>query len=317
MLRLMKCKEFLVLLAVLSFAIAPGSALDFSSGDAEWTPESWLCSLNDELCEDAIKGPTYEGSIFDVIDDVLENHAADVQVRMFRYRIAKNEDDADFVAQEVRRLNDKVSDIETERKILSRELEAGTITTKEYASAIKAVERKEKYALKQAGEMSLVVEELKDEELGIGFEEISKRKDHDNKKEKEIVSGTEGKEKRGNGKGGESEQSESKKGSPAESGRRGSESNASESSGKDAGDSAGSSDAEGGESKHNVSESDGKESREAGSSDAGKGEGRHNVSESDGKSSGNGKGSSEDGKARSGGENNKSVNGKKEKSGKK
>jgi hypothetical protein len=155
--------------------------------NAKWDPESWLCTLNNELCKGTVtdsktnENRKVEGGIFTVIDDALENHAADVKIRMFEYRIAKNGDNSDFVAQEVKRLNDELSSTQTTREILGKELKEGAIKDEEYAAALRKIEREENSNKKQAREMAEVVRSnLKDDKLSTEFDKISKGKEDGN-----------------------------------------------------------------------------------------------------------------------------------------
>lgn len=169
--------------------------------DAGWNPESLLCTLNREFCKDTTNDKKtgdnriLEGGIFNVIDDVLENHAADVQIRMFKYRIQKNSDNSEFVAQEVKRLKDDLSTIQKTQENLGKELKQGTITNEDYAFAMKKIENEEKSNKKQAKEMAEVVRNsLKDDKLSTEFDKISKANEDGNKRKgkKETGSGTKG-----------------------------------------------------------------------------------------------------------------------------
>ncbi|MCZ7398379.1 MAG: hypothetical protein O8C62_01645, partial [Candidatus Methanoperedens sp.] len=116
----------LVLTAIVEPAYASSNDLLFQE------PESLLCSLNNKFCKDKInnqsineKSKPVEGGIFNVIDDALNNHVADVNVRMFRYMVAKKSDNAEVVTEEAKRLNDEVLSIQTAREALGKKLKAG------------------------------------------------------------------------------------------------------------------------------------------------------------------------------------------------
>ncbi len=276
-------------------------------------PASMLCSLNNEFCKDDINNKNsekimpVEGGIFNVIDDALNNHAADVNVRMFMYRVAKKSDNAGFVAGEASRLNDAALSIRTTRETLGDKLKAGTITPEEYAFAIKKLGTEEKYNKKQAAEMAKIVRnDLKDVKLSNEFDKVIKAKEDGDKKaernnEKETVSGTKGKEavESGKSKTGEADSSEGKS-----KGESGDKSEGSEGESGEKSDSKGSSTDKSGTSSGGGSSSGGSSgSGSSGGSSGGSGGGR---SGSGGGSSGSGSG---DGGGSSGGSSGSSSSG--------
>ncbi len=215
----------LVLTAIVEPAYASSNDLLFQE------PESLLCSLNNKFCKDKINNQSInekikpvEGGIFNVIDDALNNHVADVNVRMFRYMVAKKSDNAEVVTEEAKRLNDEVLSIQTAREALGKKLKAGIITPENYALAVKNLEIEEKYNQKQASEMAKIVrDDLKDVKLSNEFDKVTKTKEDRDKKginEKETVSGTKGKdnEAEGGGKSKTGEADTSNGGSKGESG---------------------------------------------------------------------------------------------------
>ncbi len=190
-------------------------------------PASMLCLLNNKLCKDGTnhqntdeKSRNVEGGIFSVIDDALNNHVADVNVRMFRYMVEKKSDNAEFVVKEAKRLNDEVLSVQATREALGKKLNAGTITPENYAFALKKLEMEDKYNKKQANEMAKILRnDLKDVKLSNEFDKVTKTKEdqgnkgkRNNEKETETVSGNKGKEAVENGKSnpGEADSSEGK-----------------------------------------------------------------------------------------------------------
>lgn len=133
------------------------------------------------------------GSIFDIIDDALENHVTDIKIRMFKYKIAKHGANASFIAQKVNRLHDEIAKRQMSREALRLEFMAGNMTAQQYVAALKQAQRDAKSNIKLANEMAKIAkEDLKDEKLSKKFENISgvdddrnKGKVKDNGKEKD------------------------------------------------------------------------------------------------------------------------------------
>jgi len=81
------------------------------------------------------------GSLFDVIDDALENHVTDIKIRMFKYKIAKNGGKSEISAQKVNQLHDEIAKRQMTREALRDEFKAGNISAEQYVAAIKQVQR--------------------------------------------------------------------------------------------------------------------------------------------------------------------------------
>jgi len=133
------------------------------------------------------------GSIFDIIDEALENHVTDIKIRMFKYKIAKHEGNAANVTEKVNRLHDEIAKRQMTREALRLEFMAGNITAQEYVAALKQAQRDAKFNIKLANEMAKIAkEDLKEEKLSKKFENIpgmdddrDKGKVKDNGKEKD------------------------------------------------------------------------------------------------------------------------------------
>jgi hypothetical protein len=142
--------------------------------------EPWLCVLNNNLCNYIVKNPNDTGSqnsnIFNIIDDVIENHAADVSIRMFEFRIETNTENTEFVKNESLHLKEELSNIHKTREILENNLKSGAISHETYTASLTQNERMEKNAIKQVTEMASIIRQ-KNGELSNEFEKISKEKD--------------------------------------------------------------------------------------------------------------------------------------------
>lgn len=149
------------------------------AGNADWNVDSWLCTMNNQLCKDKnnilqVSDNDKQIGLFNMIDDVLDNQVANVRIRMFKSRIAKNDNNAGFVDQEAKRLSDEISRLQTNRDILMEQLKDGTITQENYAAALEQTDREEKSIKKQASEIAKIVREnLHDEKSSADFEKIS------------------------------------------------------------------------------------------------------------------------------------------------
>jgi hypothetical protein len=235
-------------------------------------------------------GKFVEGNIFNVIDDVLENNAADIKVRIFKNKIENENTGTEFLIREINFLSDTNSNIQKTRETLRNELKANSISHEEYASAIKKIHGDEKITKKFATEMAKVV---KDKTISNQFEKISMQKeDYINKykeNEKETRQGTKGNKDSGVSKAGKNSKEDvtekpgkntkndevsqgksenGKRGSSDKSGD-GSGENEGESSGKSGGDSGASS----GKSETGKSGSSGKSGGGSGGSSGGHGGG--------------------------------------------
>jgi predicted transcriptional regulator len=135
-------------------------------------------------------------SIFDIIDDALENHVTDIKIRMFRYKIAKHAGKSEIAVQKVNQLHDEIAKRQMTREALRAEFKAGIITSEIYTAAMKQVQREAKYNSKLAeGYAKISIEDLKDDKSKDDFKKISemenkndKRKDGGNSKGKEDTS---------------------------------------------------------------------------------------------------------------------------------
>jgi len=75
--------------------------------------------------------------LFDIIDDALENHATDIKIRMFKYKIAKHGGNSAIVARMTNQLHDEIAKRQMTREALRDEFKAGNITTDQYVAALK------------------------------------------------------------------------------------------------------------------------------------------------------------------------------------
>jgi len=127
------------------------------------------------------------GSLFDVIDDALENHVTDIKIRMFKYKIAKNGGGKSAIsAQKVNQLHDEIAKRQMSREALREEFKAGNITVQQYVAAIKQVQRDAKFNSKLAKEYAKIAkEDLKDEKSGKELENISKLETEKDQKDKD------------------------------------------------------------------------------------------------------------------------------------
>jgi len=130
-------------------------------------------------------------SIFDIIDDALENHVTDIKIRMFKYKIAKHAGKkSEIAAWKVNQLHDEIAKRQMTREALRAEFKAGNITAENYTAAMKRVQRVAEYNSKLAeGYAKISIEDLKDDKFKDDFKKISemenkndKRKDGGNSK---------------------------------------------------------------------------------------------------------------------------------------
>jgi hypothetical protein len=126
------------------------------------------------------------GSIFDIIDDALENHVTDIKIRMFKYKIAKHAGKSEIAALKVNQLHDEIAKRQMTREALRAEFKAGNITHDEYTAALKQVQREAKYNSKLAKEYAKISkEELKDDKSEEDFKKISEVESKKDKKKVE------------------------------------------------------------------------------------------------------------------------------------
>lgn len=145
----------------------------------DWMSQKpWLCVLNNNLCNYIVKNPNDAGSqnIFNIIDDVVENHAADVNIRMFKFNIDKDTKNAEFAQHEVERLNNELSKTQKKREILKNCQKEETISIEACTTALMQIFMEEKYIKKQATEIATIIRK-KNLELSDEFEKISREKD--------------------------------------------------------------------------------------------------------------------------------------------
>ena len=115
-----------------------------------------------------------DGSIFDVIGDMLENHAVELKIRRFSDQLSNNDDPAEFAAQNVRLLHDEISVRQMKRDVLDMDFRNGIITFEEYVAARKKVQAETRFYMKLAQEMAKIARnEFNNEELGKEFENFS------------------------------------------------------------------------------------------------------------------------------------------------
>ncbi len=123
-------------------------------------------------------GGDSDGSIFDVINDMLENHAVELKIRMFRDQFSNNDDSVEFAAQNIRWLHDGISERQMKREVLDMDFRNGNITFEEYVAARKKVQAETRYYMKLAQEMARIISnEFHNEDLGMEFENFSFTKD--------------------------------------------------------------------------------------------------------------------------------------------
>lgn len=117
-------------------------------------------------------------SIFDVINEALDNQVMDIKIRMFRYRISTYNENRELTAQEVNSLQNDIAGHIKMNEALRLEYNAGNITAEHYAAALKQSEREVRYSIKLVKEIAKIAGiELKNESSGMRSENISKMKD--------------------------------------------------------------------------------------------------------------------------------------------
>ena len=143
------------------------------------------------------------GSIFDIIDDALENHVTDIKIRMFKYKIAKNTGKSGIAIQKVNQLHDEIAKRQMTREALRAEFKAGNITAEIYTAALKQAQREAKYNSKLAkGYAKISIEDLKDDKSEEDFKKISEMETkNDKRKEGENSIGKEDASSKGKSKG--------------------------------------------------------------------------------------------------------------------
>ncbi|MCX9085142.1 MAG: hypothetical protein OIN87_10135 [Candidatus Methanoperedens sp.] len=113
------------------------------------------------------------GNLFDLIDESLENHVTDLKIRIFKYKIAKDNGKSDYAARKVNQLHDEIAKRQMTRQALRTEFKAGNITVEEYVAAMKQVQRDAKYNSKLAKGYANIAKDIKDNESEKEFKKIS------------------------------------------------------------------------------------------------------------------------------------------------
>lgn len=126
------------------------------------------------------------GNIFDVVDDVLENHAVDVKVRMLKYTISKHGSKSNLTIEKINRLYDEIARQQGSDENLrpkSLRAEAGL---EKYIPSMKEGQRNAKYRVKLTKEIIKIArEDLNDGRLAREFKELSDVEGHYGEKKKE------------------------------------------------------------------------------------------------------------------------------------
>ncbi len=128
-------------------------------------------------------GENRAGSVFDVINDGLENELTEIRIRMFKYEISKHGDLDDFTLQKVAKVHDEIIERKMLGESMRQEFRNGNITIEAYVASLKQVQREAKYNAKFAKVMARFARiELKNENLSRKFENLSyiEEKNHDN-----------------------------------------------------------------------------------------------------------------------------------------
>lgn len=119
-------------------------------------------------------GGHVEGSIFDVIDDSLDNHAIEIKIQMFRYGISGEDNYSEFTARKARQMQDEIAARQMIRESLSKEFKAGNIGFEEYVAAMKHVQKEARFYMKLSTELANITRsQLNNEKLGREFENFS------------------------------------------------------------------------------------------------------------------------------------------------
>jgi len=125
------------------------------------------------------------GELFDVMDNTLENHYAQIKIRMFKDKIAKHGSNSAIAVQMVNQLHDEIAKRQMTLEDLKIEFKAGNITIEEDVAALKRAQLDAKYNAKIAKEMANISKEvIKDEDSGKKFDkllEIENDKDQERK----------------------------------------------------------------------------------------------------------------------------------------
>ena len=127
------------------------------------------------------------GELFDVIDDTLENHYAQIKIRMFKDKIVKHGSNSSIAVQMVNQLYDEISKRQMTLKDLKSEFKAGNITIEEDVAALKHAQLEAKYDEKIAKEMAIISKEIiKDEESGKKSEKLLEIENNEDQERKSL-----------------------------------------------------------------------------------------------------------------------------------
>lgn len=119
-------------------------------------------------------GGHFEGSIFDVIDDSLNDHVLDIKVRMFMNGISSEDNQSEFAATKARQMQDAISTRQMKRESLSKEFKDGNIKFEDYVATIKQVQKEARFYMKLSTELAKITRsQLNNEEAGREFENFS------------------------------------------------------------------------------------------------------------------------------------------------
>jgi hypothetical protein len=115
-----------------------------------------------------------EGSIFDIIDDSLDDQALNIKVRMFRYGISGEDNQTEFASRKARQIQDAITSSQMKRESLTKEFKEGNIKFEEYVAAMKQVQKEGRFYMKLSTELADITRsQLNNEELGREFENFS------------------------------------------------------------------------------------------------------------------------------------------------
>ncbi len=118
------------------------------------------------------------GNLFEVINDVLDDHAVDVKVRMLEYTIEKHGSKSSFTAKSVNRIHNEMAGQQNSSETLGMEFRKGDITLQQYISSLEQIRKSTRNNIKLAKKMEKIAGELlKDEKLVQDFTKISEKDD--------------------------------------------------------------------------------------------------------------------------------------------
>jgi hypothetical protein len=126
-------------------------------------------------------GRYIDGDFFEIIDDYF----TDIKIRMFKYKIAKDNGKSDYAARKVNQLHDEIAKRQMTREALRNAYKAGNITIQQYVDTLKQVQLDAKYNSKLAEGYANVAKEHKDDESEKEFKKISEIEREGDRKKKE------------------------------------------------------------------------------------------------------------------------------------